>query len=692
MQLQRNLLAGLMVLALVSTPARAEPPSPLDDEGRSVVTSGRVTPTSTATTDTVEPEVAAAAEAAPEPNTSDAGSVDASGAEASDQAREDVASAANPGTAKPSKAKSGTPNPGPSNATTDAASPAVTGAVVPAATAPVAKPETREPEVAERETEKREAAQPEVAETAPVTDAFRALLVDLAKSTRAGRTPEAQADARATAAFYEMRDGRPLWVNGDGISESGKEALRVLETADEWGLDAVDYRINTDLLTNISSDDARAKAELAITHQVLRYAFHARGGRVDPSRLSYEIFVERPIKSPQHVLADLVIVEDMGKHLTGLHPRHHQFHLLREAYLKMRATGPSNTVALANPNLTRKQRRRLERRTRSSKRAHAKALERIRINLEFWRWLPEDLGATHVFANLPEFRVRVLHDGEYAFEERVIIGKTSTQTPLMSDEMNHLIFRPYWNLPNSIKVKKLLPGLLRGRNSVAANGLRIKRGSRELSPTRINWRRTDIRNFHVYQPPGPGNALGNVKFMFPNRHAIYMHDTPTKHLFRTRQRNHSAGCVRVRNPDEFARVLLEIANDWDRDETTARYRRGPENERIDFDRTLPVHLGYFTAWVNEETGEVEFFKDIYKHERHLKFALAGQYNRIVRVKRSVEADVQRIKSSVTTDRGNSGGGSWWGTSGFTGSGGSSQGSTPVGRSPNWMQNAFGSNG
>ena len=677
MQLQRNLLAGLMVLAIASTPARAEPPSPLDDEGTRVVTSARVTPTSTATNDAVEPEAAVSAEQASSSDDSDAASVDASGSEASDQTREDVASTSKPGS---------------SNATTGPASPPATGAVVPATTAQTAKPEPSAPEVAERETTEPETVKPEVAEATPVTDAFRALLVDLAKSAPAGPTPEAQADAKATAAFYEMRDGRPLWVNGDGISETGKAALRVLETADDWGLETVDYRIDANLLNDIASDEVRAEAELAITRQVLRYAFHARGGRVDPSRLSYEIFVERPIKSPQHVLADLVIVEDVEKHLTGLHPRHHQFHLLREAYLKMRVTGPSNTVALADPNLTRKQRRRLERRSRTSKREHAKALERIRINLEFWRWLPEELGDTHVFANLPEYRVRVLHDGEYAFDERVIIGKTSTQTPLMSDEMNHLIFRPYWNLPNSIKVKKLLPGLLRGRNSVAANGLRIKRGSRELSPTRINWRRTDIRNFHVYQPPGPGNALGNVKFMFPNRHAIYMHDTPTKHLFRTRQRSHSAGCVRVRNPDEFARVLLEIANDWDRDETTARYRRGPENERIDFDRTLPVHLGYFTAWVNEETGEVEFFKDIYKHERHLKFALAGQYNRIVRVKRSVEADVQRIKSSVTTDRGNSNGGSWWGTSGFTGSSGSSQGSTPVGRSPNWMQNAFGSNG
>ncbi|MEO0731041.1 MAG: hypothetical protein AAFY64_11710, partial [Pseudomonadota bacterium] len=136
-------------------------------------------------------------------------------------------------------------------------------------------------------------------------------------------------------------------------------------------------------------------------------------------------------------------------------------------------------------------------------------------------------------------------------------------------------------------------------------------------------------------------------------------------------------------------VVLSIANDWTNDEVEDRYRRGPENDRVDFDRNIPVHLGYFTAHVNEETGEVEYFKDIYKHERHLRFALAGQYNRIVRRKRSVEADVQRIKASARPQQEEY---NWWGNgSSNWGNGSASSATTSNGRRSNWAARAFGTN-
>ncbi|MEO1265879.1 MAG: L,D-transpeptidase family protein, partial [Pseudomonadota bacterium] len=305
-------------------------------------------------------------------------------------------------------------------------------------------------------------------------------------------------------------------------------------------------------------------------------------------------------------------------------------------------------------------------------------LRRIRLNMEMWRWMPEELGATHVIANIPAFKVRLNRDGQTIFEERVVVGKYTTQTPLFSDVMEHIIFRPTWGVPNSIKVRELLPGLLRGGDPISRKGLRLQVRGRDANPRSVNWRRADIRNYTVYQPSGPRNALGNVKFMFPNRHAIYMHDTPSKHLFKRSTRMYSHGCIRIRNPQNFAKVLLKTANDWAADQTAQTYKRGPNKEQVNFDAPIPVHLIYATAWVDPKTEKLSFFKDVYKHERHLKFALAGDYRKIRKVRRSVSADYQTIRASV---RARSSSQSWL----FNSGGGSSSGGNK-----DWMKNVFNS--
>jgi murein L,D-transpeptidase YcbB/YkuD len=495
------------------------------------------------------------------------------------------------------------------------------------------------------------------------SDLGAAILAHLNNLARAESVREND-DITAIKAFYAMRDGAPLWFTPAGINNDGLAVLHVLKTAGAFGLDGDEYAIPLAVLADIENDAAKADLEIAITKRALAYAQDARGARVDPSQLSYEIFVERPLIAPSTILTDLLVAKDRAAYLQGLHPKHEQFALLKAALAERRATDRTG--------LKRREVRRLD-----------NEIERISLNMEFWRWLPESLGARHVIANIPEFRVRLFKDGDILFSERVIVGKPSTQTPLFSDEMDHLIFRPFWGVPNSIKVKKLLPGLLRGRDAVAANGLKLKRGSRYVSARSIDWSRNDIRNFAVYQPPGPGNALGNVKFMFPNKHAIYMHDTPSKHLFNSKQRLYSAGCVRVRNPDEFAKVLLKLSNGWPEARTAAAFKRGPDDDRVDFDTKLPVHIGYFTAWVDPKTKDVAFFDDVYKHERHLRFALAGDYNRIVRVKRSVAADIQSIRESVepVSDRGTPGS-FWFGSRG-------SSGAANVPRSV-WAREAFSS--
>jgi len=509
-------------------------------------------------------------------------------------------------------------------------------------------------------------------------DDIAAAVLDRLQNERRGASAEARDEQKAIRAVYEMRKGRPLWVNGVGLAQNGAILRTVLADAGSWALDPADYTLDLDMLDGRADAGALAKAELILTRAALDYAGDARGGRVDPSALSYDIFVEPPIKPTAEVLTDIIVAEDVQAYFEGLHPQHAQFKILRESYLALlmhEDKEPSTDLIRGTSK-----RKAAEKRSNTAERQTQ--IRRLKLNMEIWRWMPEELGDTHILANIPAFRVRLRHDGKTVFSERVIVGKGETQTPLFSDEMDHLVIRPYWNVPNSIKVKSYLPGLLRGRNSLARNGLRIKQGSREINPGAVNWSRADIRNYHVYQPPGPGNALGNVKFMFPNKHAVYMHDTPMKHLFKNDVRPFSAGCVRVRNPEIFAKRILGIANGWTDAETAQRYDNGPDNDRVDLETHIPVHIGYFTAWGDPETGAVEYFDDVYKHEQHLAYALAGDYGKIVKRKRSVSADFQRITSSVRPVNQTSSGGGWFG-SGF----GSSGTSTPRSR---WVGNAFGS--
>ena len=237
--------------------------------------------------------------------------------------------------------------------------------------------------------------------------------------------------------------------------------------------------------------------------------------------------------------------------------------------------------------------------------------------------MPEQLGRTHVWANIPEYKFRVIGQGRVVHQERMIVGKAANKTPVFSDAMETVVFKPYWNVPNSIKVKELLPSLLRGGSALRKQNLRVAYGGREVQPGRVDWSRKDIRNYHVYQPPGRGNALGRVKFLFPNKHAVYMHDTPTKHLFRNSRRAYSHGCMRVRNPLKLAEVLLSQDRGWARSRIETLASSGPEDNKVKLRDKVPVHVTYFTAHVSA-SGEIKLFDDIYGHEKLIQAGLDGR--------------------------------------------------------------------
>ena len=186
------------------------------------------------------------------------------------------------------------------------------------------------------------------------------------------------------------------------------------------------------------------------------------------------------------------------------------------------------------------------------------------VNLERWRWMPERLGTTRIWNNLPEFKTRVFKDETLIHEERLVIGTAKSQTPVFSDVVSHVIFQPEWGVPESIKIAQLLPHLKSGDIEVLdRRDMKVldDRG-KKMDPMRIRWEKADIRKVSIVQNSGPGNPLGRLKFIFPNAHQVYMHDTPDKALFNTEERTYSHGCMRLRNPDRYAEVLLGLDQGW----------------------------------------------------------------------------------------------------------------------------------
>ncbi len=458
------------------------------------------------------------------------------------------------------------------------------------------------------------------------------------------------ADRAALAAYYSGDNAEPIWLADKTLNARARAVAEEIAKAGDWGLDPKVYAL-PDLSATYANQTAMIGAEIQMSLAALRYARHARGGRMDPKELSLDIDRTPPIEAPIVVLTSLKSAEDPAAYLRDLHPKHDQFVKLLAAYRTALANEKAGIQPEPTPEIKGKDRSK----KRRAKRSRTKLSKRLLYNMEMWRWMPLDLGNKFIWSNIPEFKVRVVKNGRIIHQERIVTGKVTNKTPVFSDEMETIVFHPVWGVPNSIKIKEVLPSLMRGGNIMQRQNLRITYGGRPVNPHSIDWSRQDIRNFHVYQPPGSRNALGVVKFMFPNKHAVYMHDTPTKHLFKRTTRAYSHGCMRVRNPLKLAEIVLSNDKGWDRSRINALVRSGPKNNPITLDTKIPVHVTYFTARI-DNAGKPVLVKDIYGHEKRIQMGLDGKAHLIV--KRRVNLDEARRK---VVSR--SGGYSYWGSGG-----------------------------
>ena len=489
-----------------------------------------------------------------------------------------------------------------------------------------------------------------------------------------------QDELEGLKAYYEQPGARPIWTGDTEISKAAHDVSSEIARAGDYGLDPDAFKLPA---LDAQSPDSKqlGNTELQMSRAVLVYVRHAKGGRADPAKVGSQLEKSPPRPEPVEILASLATHSEPASYLRALHPTHPQFEALRKKLAALRGAkeeraktqipdGPALRLGTRHPQVAALRKRlnvpvaptdgakkkpdpelfdkavqeavkRFQKETglgadgvvgsgtRRALNGDAPEVQlvKILINMERWRWLPADLDGDadiYVWANIPEYRVRIVRQGELAFSERVIVGKTNKRTPVFSDEMEWIEIHPTWYVPNSIKVEDILPSLRRRTSSVMKRyHLKLHCGRHGSDPKSIDWSSVDIRKCSVSQPPGAKSVLGDFKFKFPNKHAVYMHDTPTKGLFKRTTRTFSHGCVRIQNPRRMAEILLAHDKQMSA-ERLGEILAGPRRlHKEDLNRHVPVHITYFTA-VFSDDGKFTTRPDIYGHDKRLAQVLMGK--------------------------------------------------------------------
>jgi murein L,D-transpeptidase YcbB/YkuD len=472
----------------------------------------------------------------------------------------------------------------------------------------------------------------EAAPEKPVFALFGELTERLKREKVAGGDRE---DRDAAAKFYEARQGAPVWVTEKGFTDKAMALMNEIRAADSYGLQSSAYKLPAHKWTADLAPAATdlADAEATLTLAALRYARHARGGRFDPTSLSKNIDRKPVIYGALSVLTELAGSTKPEAYLRGFHPQHPQFERLRLKYIALKSGQSVIEPPKEEPAAVETGKGKTKQVAKKPPAAPSPAaLERkLLANMEMWRWMPVDLGDAYIQNNIPEFTTKVVRGGKVIHLERIVTGKSNTQTPVFSDEMQTVVFKPFWNVPESIKWKELQPQLSQNPGALSKAGLRVAYNGKELDPSTVDWQTADMRVFHVFQPPGSGNALGQVKFLFPNKHDVYMHDTPQKSLFNNAARAYSHGCMRVRDPLKFAEILLGNDKGWDMAKIVQLANAGPENNEVRLTKKVPIHVTYFTAVVDDD-GKLKTFADLYDHESKVHMGLEGKAHLIAQPK------------------------------------------------------------
>jgi murein L,D-transpeptidase YcbB/YkuD len=502
----------------------------------------------------------------------------------------------------------------------------------------------------------------------PVADKIKDML-----SARSLRYFERKVERADVEKFYGAREYAPIWTQAGGLTDSAKGVIARLKDAASDGLNSSDYQVPD--FAAAATPDALADADLKLTSSMLDYARQAQSGRIHWSQVSGDIqYPEHPI-DPTEVLGKVTTAKDASTALDSYNPPQKLYKELKAKLAELRGRGDKPVITIADgavlkytPPRGKKQPEAVMEDPRvpdlraklgitenaGDDRYDAKVAEAVRtfqenadlrptgmldsrtvavlnspkrdkiidtvvVNMERWRWLPRDLGApsigdAYVILNIPDYTLKVMQHGAQVWTTRVVAGKPGIHaTPLLTETMKYITVNPTWNVPPSIVYNEYLPALQQDPTVLERMGLRLEH-NRDGS-------------IHISQPPGEANALGRVRFNFPNKFLVYQHDTPDKFLFEKSERAFSHGCMRVQFPDQYASVLMNItAPNEHYTPEKIRSMYGSSEIDLKFPTPIPVNITYQTAFV-DDAGKLQVRKDVYGRDATMIEMLRNAHGR-----------------------------------------------------------------
>jgi murein L,D-transpeptidase YcbB/YkuD len=404
--------------------------------------------------------------------------------------------------------------------------------------------------------------------------------------------------------FYDRSSGAAVWVNHRGATKRGLQALEVLRSAPGHGLQSQAYRADdlkrsAEAVRQTNSREAErthqiAELEVGLTAALLTIARDVALGRAD----GLQTPGWKPLRTPPDFVDSLDAARQgqLASWLDSIRPQHPEYLALQKALAELRS----------------------EREQKASSPEIDARIRQVELNLNRWRLLPDDLGERHFIVNIPQFHLVARESGKQMLDMRVVVGRPGDNTPIFSDQMESVVFSPYWNIPERIAQTETAPAVMRDSDYLARQNIEVlrasARGLERIDADEVDWEDPiALKKVVLRQQPGPGNALGSVKFLFPNSFDVYMHDTPADRLFARPSRAFSHGCVRVAEPEALARYVLRDQPEWDAENISVAMGSGTERH-VKLNRKIPVHIVYFTAWVDEQ-GRLQSAPDIYKYDR-----------------------------------------------------------------------------
>ena len=494
-----------------------------------------------------------------------------------------------------------------------------------------------------------------------ISDKLREIVTGKQIERRVERVPE----RKAIETFYAARNYAPLWIADGQLNARAKSTIAKLKDAAADGLDPADYPVPE----FGAGADTLADGDIKLTNSVLTYARHLAAGRIAPNRVLVEVDYGSHTPEPADILRKIADAGDAGAALESFNPPHDGFRALKAklADLRSNASAPRAEVDDRIPDgrhinpgdkdaRVPALRERLHVTGKPGDVTYDKALfnaiknlqvranikptgvvdnntisaingpkpaqpgqqiERVLANMERWRWLPRDLGKTYVMVNIPDFTLRVVRGHDLVWRTKIVAGKPQTPTPLLSAAMDNVLVNPSWYVPQSIIQNELLPHYASDPNIFDRMGLEVKKGP--------------DGNINVVQPPGAANALGRIKFNFPNKFQVYLHDTPEKRLFASERRAFSHGCMRVEDPTKFGETVLHLAMNGQTPNSQQLYAMfGKEEKTFKLVNRPMVHLTYQTAYV-DDGGKLVLRDDIYGFDARIRAILHSDERRIADV-------------------------------------------------------------